>query len=350
MKKALALVYCIGLAACSTEYAATDNAPPPDGAFSFVVIGDIPYSTEDENLLAEAVPLIKAGDYPFVIHVGDYKGGKTPCTTEHDDRFQALIDALAPTPVIYTPGDNEWTDCDRNKDETTGKPHSDLARLAVVRERFFAEPPLTPKAFEFERQSSQVENASWRHDGIRFATLHVVATANGRDWVTGDPLDAAKAAIEAREAANLDWLAHVVDLAKEEKASALVVAMQADPVADSQDANAERCVGVSDHEESCDAFIDLRIALKDAATTFGGPVLLIHGDSAPFTLDQTFSGDEAANLWRLNAAGDAGVGIAGDFYGTRDVTLVVVDTKGAPPFTARGLVTGKTPKTTAEFR
>lgn len=336
-----ALGICLFFAGCSTDYAATDDAPPSDGAFSFVVIGDIPYSAEDEELLAKASPLVRAGDYPFVIHVGDYKGGKAPCTTDHDDRFQALIDALAPTSVIYTPGDNEWTDCDRNKDEATGKPYSDLARLAIIRDRFFAEPPLTPKAFEFERQQSQAENASWRHDGVRFATLHVVATANGRDWVTGDPFDAAKAAVEARDAANLDWLDHVVALAKAEEAGALVIAMQADPTVDAKGAKGERCVGVSDKEERCDAFVDLRGALRDAATSFDGPVLLIHGDSAPFTLDQTFAGDETANLWRLNAAGDAGVGIKGEFYGTRDVTLVTVDVTSATPFAASGLVSGK---------
>lgn len=344
MKSIFALSVVAALAACTTEYAAIDDAPPPDGVFSFVVVGDTPYSGEDEEMLADALPLIKAGGYPFVIHLGDYKGGKAPCLAEFDDRFEALIGALAPMPVIYTPGDNEWTDCDRNKDDATGKPYSDLARLDLIRSRFFAEPPRTPKAFEFERQSAQVENASWRYAGVRFATLHVVGTANGRDWATGDPHEAVEAAVEARDAANLAWLAHVVDLAKREEARALVIAMQADPVEDAAGAKGERCAGVSDHEETCDAFVDLKEALREAAVEVRRPVLVIHGDTAPFTLDQEFAGAEAPNLWRLNAAGDAGVGVAGEFYGTRDVTLVVVDADAATPFSARGLVGGKTPK------
>jgi hypothetical protein len=93
----------------------------------------------------------------------------------------------------------------------------------------------------------------------------------------------------------------------------------------------------------CDAFIDLRKAIRDAAIAFGKPTLVIHGDTAPFTLNQDFAGDEAPALWRLNAAGDAGTGITGQFYGTRDVTVVMVNAKSAKPFAARGLVTGKTP-------
>ncbi|NWG93227.1 MAG: hypothetical protein HXY21_12100, partial [Parvularculaceae bacterium] len=74
----------LALAACATEHAATDTAPPADGAFSFVVIGDAPYAPEDEAMLAEAIPLIRDGSYPFIIHVGDFKGGIAPCAAEHD--------------------------------------------------------------------------------------------------------------------------------------------------------------------------------------------------------------------------------------------------------------------------
>jgi hypothetical protein len=340
---AVAVSCALALAACASEHAAIDTAPLADGAFSFVVIGDTPYAAEDEAMLGEAASLVRDGRYPFVIHVGDYKGGMAPCTAEHDERFAGLIAALAPTPVIYTPGDNEWTDCDRNKDETTGKPYSDLARFKRVRERFFAEAPLTPKAFEFERQNGQPENASWRHEGVRFATLHVVGTANGRNWVTGDPLAETEAAVDARESSNAAWLRHAVELARREGALALVIAMQADPVADARTAGGEPCVGVVDHDRRCDAFIDLRRAIRDAAVAFGRPVLVIHGDTAPFTLNQDFAGDEAANLWRLNAAGDAGVGVTREFYGTRDVTLVNVDAKSTSPFGAQGLVNAKAP-------
>lgn len=328
----------LAAAGCATEYSAVDSDPFPQGAFSFIVIGDTPYSSDDEEMLAAALPLIRNGAFPFVIHIGDTKGGRAPCTTDHDDRFARLLADLQPIPVIYTPGDNEWTDCDRNVEEATGKPYSDLARLQMIRTRFFADPPPTPKAFEFERQAAQVENASWRHHGVRFATLHVVGTANGRDFVTGDPLDEAKAAADARDAANSAWLAHALDLAVSEGAAALVIAMQGDPT---DFDGPQPCADVSSRDEACDAFKVLREDLRAAAIAFGRPLLVIHGDTAPFTLDQTFAGAEAPTLWRLNAAGDAGIGVTGVFYGTRDVTVVTIDPVVPATLTARGLVSGK---------
>ncbi len=102
---------------------ASASASEADAAFSFVVIGDTPYAGEDVEMLAKALPLVKDGAYPFIIHVGDYKGGRAPCTSGHDDRQAELSAALTPTPVFYTPGDSEWTDCDRNIDSATGKPY-----------------------------------------------------------------------------------------------------------------------------------------------------------------------------------------------------------------------------------
>lgn len=331
-------------AACARSGPAPLAAPATANAVSFVVIGDTPYSAADEAMLNAALPRIKGGGYPFVIHLGDYKGGKQPCASDHDDRFAGLFEKLAPMPLFYTPGDNEWTDCDRFLDNATGKPVSELSRLDFIRTRFFAEPPQDPAPFEQERQPAQVENATWRHGDVRFATLHVVGTANGRAWVTGDALSDAAAAVDARDRANLAWLGHVAALASEEQAGALVIAMQADPVEDAKAAPNVRCDGVSDTYWRCDAFINLRLALRELAGTFGKPVLVIHGDTSPFTLNQDFAGDGLPNLWRLNAAGDAGIGATGLPYGVRDVTRVTISPGAAPPFSASGLLTDKSPK------
>lgn len=328
--------------ACAAEPG--ENPPSASGAHTFVVIGDTPYSPDDEKMLAEALPIIHAAKPPFIIHVGDYKGGRAPCAADHDDRFAALIEALKPVPVFYTPGDNEWTDCDRNIDPSTGKNWSDLARLQIIRARFFASPPVNANPLGYQSQMAQIENATWRHRDVRFATVHVVATANGRDWVAGDPLATAKAAVEAREAANAMWLDTIFLMAKDENAGAIVVAMQADPT-DVDDASSDHaCDDVFDHDATCDAFATLRAQIRDLAVAFEKPVLLIHGDTPPFTLNQAFSGEEAANLWRLNAAGDVGGGVTGNFYGLRDVTLVTIDATGPAPFAAKGLLTGKAAK------
>ncbi len=253
--------------------------------------------------------------------------------------------SLAPRPVFYTPGDNEWTDCDRFVDEATGVRYSDLDRLARVRALFFAEPVAAPEALAYRRQEAQPENATWTHGNVRFLTLHVVGTNNGRDWVTGDPLERAREAVAARDAANLAWLADGFEAAAKDRSAAVIIAMQADMTDVKDKPEDEMCTDVaSSDDHPCDAFVALRRALADNARGFAGPVLLIHGDTAPFTLNQKIAGEEAKNLWRLNAAGDAGVGRTGFPYGVRDATLVTFDPSVDKPFSARGLVTGKQPK------
>lgn len=332
----LALIGCVS---------APNPAAEANASFSFIVIGDTPYDDDDIDMLRRAVSVIQETPPPFIIHVGDYKGGGAPCTDDHDARHASLVASLGPVPVFYTPGDNEWTDCDRFIDETTGKRYSDLARLERVRQMFFATPVDAPAGMDYERQPEQVENAAWMHGGVRFVTLHVTGTNNGRDWVTGDPLDAAADAAAAREAANARWLALQANKAAAEGAAALVIAMQADVTDVASKPEDVMCVdAAASDDHPCDAFTDLRRQIRDVARAFGKPVLAIHGDTAPFTLNQEFSGEDAPNLWRLNAAGDAGIGRTGSPYGLKDVTVVSIAPSADAPFAARGLLTEKTAK------
>lgn len=330
--------------------AASCTTAPLDGgaaiskdAFAFFVIGDTPYSPEDEAMLAAALLKIKAAKPGFILHLGDFKGGKAPCDGEADDAFAALIEALAPAAVFYTPGDNEWTDCDRNNDPSTSAPYSELGRLDALRARFFSSPPAGSVRFGWRNQEGAPENASWRDRNVRFATVHVTGTANGRGFVQGDPLDLAQAAVAAREAAARLWIDEAAQRAKSEQAQALIFAMQADPTETGKNTGA-RCEGVVENDYACDAFVDLRASLRAAAASFGGPTLVIHGDTEPFTLNRDWLDGEAPNLWRLNAAGDAGVGALGHPYGLRDVTRVTISPGAAVPFAARGLLSGAAPK------
>ena len=210
------------LTACHTMA----QTPVPAQPISFIVIGDTPYGEADFPVLDQAVEKISGGDFPFVIHVGDYKGGGAECLPEHDDYHAGLIKRLAPTPVFYTPGDNEWTDCDRFKHADTGENYSDLDRLDIVRSRFFG--GNAPTNFGAVHQDGMPENARWSHDGAVFATLHVTGTNNGRNWVTGDPLPRAKAAVEARDKANTLWITETLKQAQSSDARAIVIAMQSD--------------------------------------------------------------------------------------------------------------------------
>lgn len=338
----LAALSLLALAGCASGGLKNQPSRAANPALSFFVIGDAPYGPEDEAMLVSALPLIKAVRPDFVVHVGDFKAGRAPCDGSQDDAFAALIADLAPIPLFYTPGDNEWTDCDRNNDPATGAPYSELGRLDVVRARFFSAPPPGADRFAWRNQDGYPENATWKDRNVRFATLHVVGTADGWGYVDGDPLDLATAAARTRGAAATAWLREAASTAKAESAEALIVAMQADPT-ETRNFKGTPCAEAVSDAYRCDAFLSLRQAFRDAAAAYGGPILVIHGDTEPFTLDQDFLDGGATNLWRLNAAGDAGVDASGKPYGVRDVTEVVITPGADAPFAAKGLLTGAVP-------
>ncbi|MEM9878460.1 MAG: hypothetical protein AAF862_04185 [Pseudomonadota bacterium] len=340
------VLVCVVIAACaqpSTDMLSAETALKPtlkEGvSFSFIVIGDTPYSPQDDAMLEQALPRMRLIKAPFAVHLGDYKGGGEVCSSALDDKQRRIVRSLAPKAVFYTPGDNEWTDCDRAINPLTQRPYSELERLNFVREDMLFDTSKAPPELEAEQQNRQRENASWAYQNVRFLTLHIVGTNNGFDEVTGDDLTRATDLIMARQAANLEWLKHGFERAAKEAAAAVIIIMHADPTNINAGGQGRDCItATAKAEQPCDAFLGFRKALRGHARVFKKPVLLIHGDTGPFTFDKHLAGQGAENLWRLNAAGDAGPG-----YGVRDVTKVEVSLGAAPPFRATGLLSGAAP-------
>jgi hypothetical protein len=50
------------------------------------------------------------------IHLGDIKNGSTQSSTSYFEQIRADFD-LFREPFVYTPGDNEWTDCHRTNND-----------------------------------------------------------------------------------------------------------------------------------------------------------------------------------------------------------------------------------------
>jgi len=363
-KVLLAGVFAVGLSACTTvpknpsapSTVNTQSAHVSGTPFSFVVIGDTPYNDADKAMLKTAVKEVDALKPPFIIHVGDTQAGGEKCGPALDDRFDAFIKKLAPAPVYYTPGDNEWTDCDRQYTGDTGVRFSEIDRLDTLRKRFFAGAPTHSGSMKYATQKVQPENASWVYGDVRFFTLHVPSTGNARTQIMGDPKLHAKQAAELRDAANLYWVKAQFQAASftargkplENPARAIVISMQADMTGFEDDEKqfiGKPCLDVTDKWKiNCDGFVALRAAIAKEARVFNGPVLLIHGDTSAYTLNQKMLGDTAPNLWRLNAAGDTWFNPkTGESGGVRDVTLVTIDLDNANPFSATGLITGQIP-------
>ena len=96
--------------------------------------GDVPYSPLQAtvgvpNLIAD----MNSQDLAFSAHNGDLKSGASECTDAVYTQALAYFNSLR-APAVFTPGDNDWTDCDR----IAG--YSSLAQLDKERALFFSTP------------------------------------------------------------------------------------------------------------------------------------------------------------------------------------------------------------------
>ncbi|RUO72715.1 hypothetical protein CWI80_09235 [Pseudidiomarina sediminum] len=332
MKPLLLSLLALTAAACTVK-----PAPEPAG-FEFLVVGDMPYNASDVRMLQQTEQWSHTHEIPFVLHLGDYKSGGKPCTANYDNDFAQLLEDFAPLPVFYTPGDNEWTDCDRFEDPNTGAKYSELARLTEVRRRF-AVLPEGSASLRAEQQQSLPENMAWQHRNVHFMTVHVSGTNNGRDHVAVDDLELALQAANAREQGAVHWIRQQFSTARANQAEAVVLAMQADMTVHAGFHEQTPCTAVARGNQACDAYVVIRREIQQQAQRFKKPVLVIHGDTPEFELVRDFAGNEASNLWRLNAAGDAGVNAFGVAYGTQDVTEVRYTGDLMQPFEMKGVFT-----------
>ncbi len=276
----------------------------------FVVFGDMPYNWPRD--LARFADLIEASNRlepDFAVHVGDIKGGGSPCTEEAYRTVRDLLQRSEP-PLVYTPGDNEWTDCRR----TSAGGYDPAERLSVLRGLFF--PPgqsLGRHAMALDLQSDEqgfaayVENRRWRVGGVVFATLHVVGSNNNLGFdAAGD------AEHRERMRAVLAWMDLIFAEAAEAGAGAVVLYFQGDPLFEIP----------FPFRTGFNSFI---AALERHAAAFAKPILIVHGDSHELALDRplrTPSNQIVRNLVRLVVPG----------ANTVEGVAVTVDPAADPPF------------------
>ena len=280
-----ALLWCLMVLGTAGPLSPSEKEPRP---VAFGVVGDLPYNAAEESLFPQLIEEMSQNrDLDFVVHVGDFKnGGLTQCSDQVFRRAKAWFDR-SEHPLIYTPGDNEWTDCHR-----LGLGGYDpLERLARLREIFFQnEQSLGQKPLPLARQSRDPayaefrENARWTVEEVVFATLHVVGSNNnlGRT-AEGD------AEHHRRMAATLAWIREAFALARTRGMRAVVLILHADPL-------------FQEKPERRTGFNALLSELEAQAREFQKPVLLIHGDTHRFRMDQPLRG--AKNLTRLETFGN----------------------------------------------
>ena len=283
------LITLLGAASCSIGIIVLLGLMRPLSAqqgqaqvLTFALIGDLGYVPSEEaglaNVLAE---LNNDSALSFVVHVGDLSSPRYGCTDEMQARRLAQFNAL-PHPLIYTPGDNEWTDCHEGQNIKGFDP---LERLAKLRTIFFqGEQSLGRRTISLTRQSRDPdfakyrENVRWDLGGVTFVTLHVPGSNNGLGRSPEGDVE-----FTERNKANMAWLRQAFAYAQTNNSRAVMVMQQANMFPEMPPFSGKPRIP--------SGYSDLRALLEREAAAFQRPVILVNGDSHYFRIDNPFRKD-----------------------------------------------------------
>jgi hypothetical protein len=264
--------------------------------FSFGLWGDMPYKKAgDDSKLPAVLASINASNIAFSIYDGDIKDGSSKCT---DDVYTDALKMFGEMkkPVVYVPGDNEWTDCHRLNNGGMDS----LERLANVRKVMF--PSLNslgqttmPLEHQGKLGAKFVENTRFSHGDITFVGINMPGSNNNMVMTAKEcsnksarnsaQCDAANAEYLERDGMNVSWLAESFAQAKTKNARGLVLVVQADPGFDLPE--------TEEFDESTrPQFVGYRhfmSKLAEQSKDFKGEVLFVHGDTHFFKLDKPLS-------------------------------------------------------------
>jgi hypothetical protein len=303
------LAVAVGVALLAAPGTAQAVKPTDPGTLTMAVYGDAPYGIKPgDDAQVKATPAFIAAvnadpDVSTVVHVGDIHSGKTFCTEAYDRTVAQLWTGYAQS-LVYTPGDNEWSDCHKpgegggllNLDGTPvdyagGDP---LANLDLVRSIFFAHPGQTlgngnlqvqSQADHFDaahpEDATYVENVMWQRKGVQFVTVNIPGGSNNDadPWFgAATASDRQSAERTARTAADLRWIDAAFARASSDGARGVVVIEQADM----WDVDGKSPAHLTNYEP----FV---ASLAAHTNAFGGPVLLFDGDSHVYRSDNPFS-------------------------------------------------------------
>jgi len=263
---------------------------------TLALFGDTPYSRwEREQLPLMLADMAKQGS-AFAVHVGDIKSGSSLCS---DEAYEDIRDVFrtAPLPLVFVPGDNEWTDCHRRSNGG----HDPLERLGRLRELFHAgEQSLGRRPLRLERQSRDPayavyrENQRWEQGGLLFLTLNVPGSHNNYHGPSGRGGPTAE--FQARDAANRVWLGQAFAQARQRKLAAVLIVIHGNPGFEAASAGQPR-----------PGYRDLIGQLQLETRSYAGQVLLVHGDTHSYQLNQPLldrTGKKALdNFTRLEVPG-----------------------------------------------
>jgi hypothetical protein len=224
------------------------------------LIGDMPYGDAGRAQFPNVIADINTHRLVFTTFDGDIKNGKERCDQPVYDAAVANFNSFI-RPLVYIPGDNEWTDCDRANNGS----YDPNERLALIRTMFAA----TPRSFGQHtigllRQAGYPENVRWQYGPVSYLGVNIPGSDNNAPQFDGT------------------GTAH---------SAAVMVVIQAD-MWSAADPTAH--------------FADTKTELARLSIAFPGQVVLVNGDSHFLQIDKPLkdaAGNTIENFTRVQTFG-----------------------------------------------
>jgi hypothetical protein len=319
------------------------HTPTNDKTFVYSVglWGDVPYSAEQaEHGVPNLIADMNSQGLAFTVHDGDLKAGNgataNPPSVPCDDALYqgglAYLNQLK-APAMFTPGDNDWTDCDR----PANGGFNSLERLDHERQVFFATPfsagrhPMlqeiqtTPSCLGYVSGPAAgptvtkpvpcVENRRWTVKGVTYATVNVQGSCNNLCDTAPDSDEYA-----ARNAADVAWLHDTFARATALGSAGVMIIGQADPGFDQSDgtrAPVRDPKTLAETDSNPDGYQSFLVALRADAIAFDRPVVYVHGDSHYFRVDKPLldaAGKRLEKFTRVETFGDNAINGLNDVH------------------------------------
>lgn len=191
----------------------TANAPYEIGLW-----GDLPYSDAQEVGVTRLIEDMNSQKLAFTAHDGDLKAGSNSlCDNALYAKALGYFNSLE-APAAFTPGDNDWTDCDRpSNGGFNSLERLDYERLvffstslSLGRRRLAQQVQVVPLCLGVNGVVPCVENRRWTVGRVTYATLNIQGSCNNLCDTTPDPAEYA-----ARNAANIAWMKQTFQVAVE---------------------------------------------------------------------------------------------------------------------------------------
>ena len=291
------------------------------------LFGDTSYSQRERELLPELMAEMDSEDLAFVIHDGDIKSGGALCT---DAAFLDILGVFKASkhPLIYVPGDNEWTDCHRRSNGS----YDPLERLDKLRALFFPDDQtLGQRKFQLVRQSQDPafaafrENVRWEAAGVVFVGLNLPGSDNNYDG-TQRGSGPSQEFLQRSPVISL-WLTQAFARARTIQASGLMLVIQANP-------GFEAAATGKVHP----GYKDFLNQLRQETLSFAGQVVLVHGDSHQQQINQPLlnpsTREVIANFTRVETYGSPWMGWIKTTVDAKDPKVFRFE---ARPFRARSM-------------